>query len=111
MTVDRYTKAVLTVIAICLVWLSLGGPALLPTATAQAVDPRGLNSVYLAGWVDGSGTVRTLTPPSEASGLPVVSRGASSRCCGPTSAANCATNCCISRSGVGSVSGYRQGPT
>ena len=35
MAVDRYTKAVLTAIAIVLVWLSLGGPALLPTVTAQ----------------------------------------------------------------------------
>ena len=52
MAVDRYTKAVLTVIAVCLLWLSLGGPSLLPTASAQS------QGVVLTGWVDGLGTVR-----------------------------------------------------
>ena len=32
---DRYTKAVLTAISLVLVWLSLGGPAVLPAVTAQ----------------------------------------------------------------------------
>ena len=77
MSVDRYTKAVLTVIALCLVWLSLGGPALLPTAAAQGdpragIDPRGIANVYLAGWVDGTGSIRTFQTPTGASGLPVV---------------------------------------
>jgi hypothetical protein len=32
---DRYSKIVLTIIAACLVWLSIGGPQLLPSARAQ----------------------------------------------------------------------------
>ena len=51
MTVDRYTKLVLTVIALCLVWLSLGGPALMTPVSAQA------DGVLLRGWVDESGAV------------------------------------------------------
>jgi hypothetical protein len=70
MTVDRYTKAVLTLIAICLVWLSLGGRPLLPTVTAQG-EPRGTSNVYLAGWVDGGGTLHTLPRPSGSDALPV----------------------------------------
>ena len=35
MYVDRYTKLVLTVIAVCLVWISLGGPSLITSASAQ----------------------------------------------------------------------------
>jgi hypothetical protein len=35
MSVDRYTKVVLTVIAVCLVWLSLGGPSLTIPVQAQ----------------------------------------------------------------------------
>jgi hypothetical protein len=58
MAADRYTKAVLTVIAICLVWLSLGGPSLLPTASAQSEQ-----RVILAGWLDPTGNVRQLSPP------------------------------------------------
>ncbi len=52
MTVDRYTKVVLTVIAACLVWLSLGGPSLITPVQAQN------DRVYLAGWVDERGTAR-----------------------------------------------------
>ena len=52
MTVDRYTKALLTVIAACLVWLSLGGPSLLPTVSAQD------QGVVLIGWRDEGGIVR-----------------------------------------------------
>ncbi len=53
MTVDRYTKAVLTAIAACLMWLSLGGPSLLPTASRAKPGV-----VYLGGWVDSSGGTR-----------------------------------------------------
>jgi hypothetical protein len=67
MAADRYTKAVLTVIAICLVWLSLGGASVLPTVTAQSSE-----RVVLAGWVDQGGNVRTLPTPSGGSGLPVM---------------------------------------
>jgi hypothetical protein len=50
MAADRYTKAVLTVIAACLVWLSLGGPSLMTPVNAQVGD-----RVILAGWIDESG--------------------------------------------------------
>lgn len=73
MAVDRYTKAVLTVIAVCLVWLSLGGPALLTPLQAQDGG-----RVVLSGWVDEDGRVRMLpTPrgigPVAPSGFPVAS--------------------------------------
>ena len=51
MAVDRYTKLVLTVIAVCLVWLSMGGPSLITPVSAQA------EGVLLRGWVDESGVV------------------------------------------------------
>ena len=59
MAVDRYTKVVLTVIAVCLVWLSAGGPSLITPVSAQA------DGVLLRGWVDESGAVMsfpTATP-------------------------------------------------
>ena len=52
MTVDRYTKVVLTVIALCLIWLSVGGPSLMTPVSAQD-DGR----VLLRGWVDENGRV------------------------------------------------------
>jgi uncharacterized protein YodC (DUF2158 family) len=58
MAVDRYTKAVLTVIAMCLVWLSLGGPRLLTTVQAQS---RG--GVVLEGWYDDTGVMRRFPTP------------------------------------------------
>jgi len=57
MAMDRYTKAVLTVIAVCLVWLSMGGPSLIPPVKAQN------DRVYLAGWIDERGTYRPLPFP------------------------------------------------
>ena len=51
---DRYTKAVLTVIAVCLVWLSVGGPSVLPSVSAQS----GYERVVLYGWVDQGGAER-----------------------------------------------------
>jgi hypothetical protein len=51
MAVDQYTKLVLTVIAVCLVWLSLSGPALITPVSAQA------DGVLLRGWVDETGAV------------------------------------------------------
>ena len=54
MAVDRYTKAVLTVIAACLVWLSLGGPSVITPASAQGDTTQ---QVLLRGWVDEKGTV------------------------------------------------------
>ena len=56
MRIDSYTKFVLTVIALCLVWLSLGGAALLPSASAQAQKPTktviSYDRVVIAGWLD-----------------------------------------------------------
>jgi hypothetical protein len=67
MRIDRYTKVVLTIIAACLFWLSLGGPALLPTAHAQATT-----HVLIAGWVDDKGKVHSVSAPNEGiMGLPV----------------------------------------
>ena len=58
MRIDTYTKFVLTVIAICLIWLSVGGPALLPGVSAQARQSQyasGYGRVVIAGWVDERG--------------------------------------------------------
>jgi hypothetical protein len=51
MAMDRYTKLVLTVIAVCLVWLSVGGPSMITPVSAQA------DGVLLRGWIDESGAV------------------------------------------------------
>jgi hypothetical protein len=63
---DLYTKLVLTVIAVCLVWLSLGGPSLLPVASAKAQKPAqadtGYERVHIAGWVDDTGQIHTFSP-------------------------------------------------
>jgi hypothetical protein len=39
MRIDRYAKVILTMIAACLVWLSLGGVQLVPSALAQGPEP------------------------------------------------------------------------
>ena len=52
---DRYTKFVLTVIALCLVWMSLGGPSVLPVVGAQ-MPPRP-TEVVIVGWRDALGEV------------------------------------------------------
>ena len=54
MYVDRYTKLTLTVIAVCLVWISLGGPSLISPASAQG---DATEQVLLRGWVDAKGAV------------------------------------------------------
>lgn len=51
MSIDRYTKLLLTVIAVCLLWMSLGGPSLLPAASAQ----QGGAEVVIVGWRDATG--------------------------------------------------------
>lgn len=77
MIADRYTKAVLTVIAVCLVWMSLGGPSLLPTVSAQ-VSPMSLQRVLIAGWVERNGNIRLFPDsdrePALGASLPVVQR-------------------------------------
>ena len=40
MRIDFYTRAVLTVIALCLVWIAIGGPSLLPAVEAQQATTR-----------------------------------------------------------------------
>lgn len=57
MRVDVYTKFLLTVIAACLMRLSLGGSALLPIAHAQTerTAVSGYNRVVIAGWLDNKG--------------------------------------------------------
>jgi hypothetical protein len=53
MRIDFYTKAVLTVIAACLLWIAIGGPSLLPAVQAQ----NGVQNVRIVGWGNGSSTV------------------------------------------------------
>ena len=58
MAVDRYTKLVLTVIALCLVWIAAGAPSLIAPVSAQS------DRVYLAGWIDDAGRfVKFPAPP------------------------------------------------
>ena len=47
MRTDVYTKMMLTIIAACLVWLTLGGPSLVTSLHAQQE-----NFVLLSGWID-----------------------------------------------------------
>lgn len=63
MRIDLYTRVVLTVIAVCLVWLSVGGPSLLTPVAAQNT---GYERVAIVGWVDAAGLEH---------GLQTVSRG------------------------------------
>jgi len=76
MRIDFYTKFVLTVIAACLVWLSLGGPTFLTVAEAQTLQAGASvndNRVLISGWVDSTGNVHNLSDPSRANvpGVPV----------------------------------------
>ena len=74
MRIDLYTKSVLTVIALSLIWLSLGGPALLPTIHAQRPGyTSGYDRVIIAGWVDEVGLEHRLPGAVPGSGVPVVS--------------------------------------
>ncbi len=70
MRIDIYTKFVLTVIALCLIWLSAGGPATLPTARAQVSQPRieGGERVIIAGWADEYGKIHSF-PRDDANSL------------------------------------------
>lgn len=53
MTVDRYTKFILTVIAVCLTWMVLG-PSAVPAVNAQVGE-----RVILAGWIDDKGAFQS----------------------------------------------------
>ena len=50
MKADLYTKAMLTIIAVCLVWLCMGGPSLMTAAQAQS----GRTEVVIVGWKEGA---------------------------------------------------------
>lgn len=65
MRTDFYTKAVLTIIAVCLVWLCLDRSRLLPTVSAQAT-----NQVFLAGWVADDGALRKFPSAGQPRELP-----------------------------------------
>jgi hypothetical protein len=75
MTIDRYTKTMLTVIAICLLWMSLGGPSLITGVSAQPGpnDQR----VVITGWTDSTGYSHALPVPKWATGAPAPGVGKS----------------------------------
>jgi len=69
MRIDLYTKAVLTVIALCLIWMSLGGSSLLTPVSAQS---SGYDRVIISGWSDENGKEHKLTYSAQfTTGLPV----------------------------------------
>jgi hypothetical protein len=53
MKIDAYTKLVLTVIAICLVWISIGGPSLITSVTAEAQVSTSVQRVIIVGYQEG----------------------------------------------------------
>jgi hypothetical protein len=59
---DRYTKAVLTIIAVCLAWIALGGPSLVPSVAAQNTA----SDVVIVGWQDVNGKLWKLPVNSPA---------------------------------------------
>lgn len=77
MRVDLYTKSVLTVIAICLVWLCVRNASVASVAYAQGDASGAYQHVVISGWVGGDGVVRAFPAPAvagKAAPLPVVSR-------------------------------------
>lgn len=76
MRTDTYTRIVLTVIAICLIWLSLGGPSLVPGVQAQSKHAAdSADRMVIAGWIDGSGRVVRFPDGNSARSLPVSTSG------------------------------------
>jgi hypothetical protein len=80
MRIDLYTKFVLTVIALCLIWLSVGGPEIVAGVSAQQVQAPekifGGERVIIAGWADWTGKEHQFNPNavpgvSPQPGLPV----------------------------------------
>jgi hypothetical protein len=49
MRIDAYTKIVLTIIAVSLVWIAAGGPSVVPPVEAQIATP---TRVIVVGWED-----------------------------------------------------------
>ena len=60
MRIDLYTKTVLTIIALCLVWIALGSATLLSPVHAQVSHADG---VAVSGWIDANGTEHRLPAP------------------------------------------------
>ena len=64
MRIDLYTKAVLTVIALCLVYLCIDRASVASTVQAQAQEGQFqrqlLQRVVIAGWLDAEGQERRL---------------------------------------------------
>ena len=64
MRIDLYTKAVLTVIALCLVYLCIERASITSTVQAQAQEGQFqrqlLQRVVIAGWLDSEGQERRL---------------------------------------------------
>ena len=61
MRIDTYTKAVLTIIAVALVWIAAGGTNVVPAVEAQDRTP---TRVVIVGWEQGgSGAARALPLP------------------------------------------------
>ena len=72
MRTDLYTKVMLTVIAMCLVWMSLEGPSLLTPVSAQQQNrTSGYERVLIAGWIDYAGKEHQLNSTVYTTGLPV----------------------------------------
>jgi hypothetical protein len=66
MRIDAYTKIVLTIIAIALVWIAADGPSLVPAAEAQDRTP---TRVVVVGWEEGgSARSRSLPLPIDVTG-------------------------------------------
>ena len=57
MRIDLYTKVILTIIAACLVWLTVSGGHVIPTVQAQDRTP---SRVIVVGWEDQAGFVYKL---------------------------------------------------
>ena len=62
MRVDVYMKVILTIIAACLVYFSLGGRAVIPVARAESDGSR----LLITGWRDADGRVQRLPSTSSA---------------------------------------------
>jgi hypothetical protein len=58
MKIDFYTKGVLTLIAACLLYLCVGNSAASINVSAQTPAAA---RVFIAGWVDRTGTVRSFS--------------------------------------------------
>jgi len=73
MRTDTYTKIMLTVIAACLLWLSVGGSSRFTALHAATTDIR---YVVIAGWSDASNHVHPLAEAQlqRAMPLPVAAR-------------------------------------